>query len=57
MPIYRNLAARSQGKAADYVTANAAWVDGAHATIGYFRMEAGAIPTRIITTTSSSSIS
>ena len=41
MPIYRNLAARDQGKAADYVTANAAWVDGAHATIGYFRMEAG----------------
>ena len=41
MPIYRNLAAQDQGKAADYVTADAAWVDGTHATIGYFRMEAG----------------
>ncbi len=42
MPIYRNLAGREQGKAADYVSANAAWVDGTHATIGYFRMEAHA---------------
>ena len=40
MPIYRNLAQQSQGKAADYVTADAAWVDGAHTTIGYFCMEA-----------------
>ncbi len=42
MPIYRDFANREQGKAADYVSANAAWVDGAHATIGYFRMEARA---------------
>ncbi len=40
MPIYRNLASQNQGKAADYVTADASWVDGAHSTIGYFRMEA-----------------
>ncbi|MDE0332586.1 MAG: cupin domain-containing protein [Nitrospinae bacterium] len=40
MPIYRNLAGRNQGKAADYVTADAAWVDGVHTTIGYFRMAA-----------------
>ncbi len=42
MPIYRDLANQEQGKAADYVSANAAWVDGVHATIGYFRMEANA---------------
>lgn len=40
MPIHRDFANQSQGKAADYVTADAAWVDGSHATIGYFRMEA-----------------
>ncbi len=40
MPIYKDFANQDEGKAADYVTANAAWVDGAHTTIGYFRMEA-----------------
>lgn len=42
MPIYRDFAGQDQGKAADYVSANAAWVDGARATIGYFRMEENA---------------
>ena len=39
MPIYRDFAGQDQEKAADYVSANAAWVDGERATIGYFRME------------------
>ncbi len=42
MPIYKDLANQDQGKAADYVSANAAWVDGVHTTIGYFRMEENA---------------